>query len=165
MEPTQNNDEIHTEEMWDPVEEIEEPEEDVHYETTISLLDEPVFSVIPLMVSGKVRLVLEKYGIPYQEQDEWSREMMLHEIPRTAIFHGNKVRGLTIFSKVPQTEIDRIAEEVEGLLSCEIATKAIRDKTYKVEPKTPENTVLWAEMDEDGVVIKHYQDGHISMHG
>ena len=136
----------------------------ITYETEVQLLDRPVFAVIPFKPCWNVILILERYNIPYQEQDEWSKEMMLHEIPRTVVYKGNKVKGTTIYSRVSQEEILRIAEEVEDLDPYEIAPREIREKVFP--PFYPPHLhVIKMEINEEtNIVTEYFEDGHTVTH-
>lgn len=136
-------------------------EEEPLYDTDIQLLDEPVYAAIPGRTATNVLLVLKKNKIEYKKPNELSSDMMLHEFPRSALLHGQRVSGVTIYSRVPQVELERISDEVDGLFPQQIAGEEL--EMYLEQPvQSPETNIIRIEVDDDtGVTTEYYEDGHI----
>ncbi len=113
----------------EPLPEYEHPEG--KYTTDIHLVKDECYSVIPHQVAKQVVALLRTKGISYREISEFSEEGFDLNFPMTAVFHGEVCDGMTIRSRVPQKEIDRIAEEIEEY---DLEQIAPRDILFEMNP-------------------------------
>ena len=107
-----------------------EAEGDEHslYQANISLLDHEIYSAVPYNVASAFFVLLEREHIKYEKADQFYAPLL--GIPMSALSNGKSVRAIPILSKIPQSEIERICDEIRDLDEEEIAPLETWYKLY-----------------------------------